>query len=209
MELFFLFHLFSCTNKQFSTGFSVYCYHDMPLICNLLSQTMMPQPGNCLIFLPKLFAHQGDWSLVQQPRGVWDLHPWRSPQAVWMWSWRACSRLCCWSRGGQYDLQGPFQPQPLRFGHLVILWLSTEEFPLSAISCILYPCICNLQKFPYTSPFLTGLHMQPPDITLRHQEVSKNKQKEMENVKGYKGMSKMVENSFCKAIQWHQTAPLF
>lgn len=68
MELFFLFHLFSCTNKQSTVGFNVYCYHDMPFIYNLLSKILTPKPGNCLIFLPKLFPCEGHWSQV--PRGA-------------------------------------------------------------------------------------------------------------------------------------------
>lgn len=78
--------------------------------------------------------------------------------------------------GGQHGLQSSFQPQPLRFSHLVILQLS--EIPLYLV--------------------FFNWRMQPPDITLRHQGVSKNKQKKMENMKGYKGTAKMTEYSFVK-----------
>lgn len=123
MELFFLFHLFSCTNKQSTIGFNVYCYHDMPFIYNLLSKILTPKPGNCLIFLPKLFPCEGHWSQV--PRGacrisiLGDIHKLfeRGPG-------EPARGFAAGAGGGQHVLQSSFQPQPLRLSHLVILWLS-------------------------------------------------------------------------------------
>lgn len=88
---------------------------------------LVPKPGNCLIFLPKLFPCEGDWPLAQLPRGAVG-----SPSLeMFMSCLGASSRSAAGAGHGQYVLQCSFQPQPLRFGHLVILWLS--EIPLFPI----------------------------------------------------------------------------
>lgn len=170
-----MFHLFSCTHKQSTIGFNAYCYHDMPFIYNLLSKILTPKPGECLIFLPKLFPC--DWSLAQVPRGAVgspSLEIFTSCLSMVLES--LLEALLLEQGVDNMVSQSSFQPQPLRFSHLVILQLS--EIPLYLV--------------------FFNWHMQPPDITLRHQGVSKNKQKKMENMKGYKGTAKMTEYSFVK-----------
>lgn len=176
----FLFPLFSFTNKQSTIGFSVYCCHDMPLIYNLLNKTLMPKPENCPIFLPKLVRGEGGWSLAQLPRGAVG-----SPSLEMLTS---CLSVV---------LESLLQALLLEQG-----WTMCSPGFLATSATRIQP-FCDsvvIRNSLTPHPSLTGLHMQPPDITLRHQEVSKNAQNKMEDVKGYKGMGKMIENSFWKAM---------
>lgn len=170
MELFFLFHLFSCTNKQSTAGFSGNGSHDMPLIYNLLSQTWMPKPGNSLIFLPKLFSC-GHWHSCPGAVGSPSLEMFPSFSSLIL---ETLPRLFCWSRVENFLSR---VPSNLSHSESATWWF------------------CGYQKFPYISPFNWIAY-----AATWHHGVSKNKQKKMKNMKRYKGSGKMIENSFCKVM---------
>ncbi|RMC17798.1 hypothetical protein DUI87_05465 [Hirundo rustica rustica] len=120
----------------------------------------MPKPGTRLIFLPELFPCEGDWPLAQLPRG-----------AV-----------------GSISILGDVHKLFESLLQALLREQGMDNMFSSASSTQIWPFSDSvvLRNSLIPQPSLTGSYMQPPDITLRRQGVSKNKQNKMEEAKGHK-----------------------
>lgn len=110
--------------------------------CGELVLVARDQAGSCA-FISAVTCFTFTWVTKKDKNAIVKrleyLHPWRSSESIWMWSWADCPGWPCLSMGlDQMASHGPFTLQP--FCDKLILWSEICYLTPSITLCVGYNC---------------------------------------------------------------------